>query len=154
MSDPTPRQTRARSRVCGADQGFRNSKANSPGACVHCQCANPPNGPQCTLYPYSSKCCKPPTSTPHHIIPKHCFYEGSVKQGTSKPGCGKYNAKRAPCVCVEGVDKSQAEHKAVHLKFDAVEDSHSGKRTWTYEQARDAGLDSLDAVPRLKDCQA
>ena len=160
MSNPSPRQARARSTVCGAEQGFRNSKVNSPGACVQCECGS--SGPQRTLYPYSSKCCKPPRSTPHHVIPKHCFFQGSVKGGQSMlpdppagSPCKKYNPDHAPCVCVQGKDKTEGEHKAIHLKLDSVENSHSAQGTWTYDQARDAGVASLSAVDDLadEDCQ-
>ena len=61
-------------------------------------------------------------------------------------GCRKYNPDRAPCICVEGVDKTEAEHKDIHLKLDAVEHGYSAKGTWTYEEAREAGIDSLSAI--------
>jgi hypothetical protein len=158
VSGPSPKQARARTTVCGAKQGFRNPKANSPGPCVQCSCGNAP--PECTLYPYSSDCCKPPRKTGHHVIPKHCFYQGSVKEGksvlpeppTGSP-CRKYNPDRAPCICVQGKDKSEAEHRDIHLKLDAVEHSHSGKGAWTYEEARDAGLAGLSAVDDLDECK-
>src|SRR5262245_41527806 len=75
---------RARKRVCEAKGGFRNSRALSKcGSCVDCKCKADP--PKCTLYPYNSGCCanKDPKQTPHHIIPKHCFYATSVENNES-----------------------------------------------------------------------
>src|ERR1700740_3494927 len=101
----------ARTTVCGAKQGFRDSPAVSKkqgAVCVSCKCKES-EPTKCTLYPYSSGCC-PTGLTPHHLIPKHSFYKSSVKNNKSilppcKPGCRKYDGGRAPCICLTGKDK-------------------------------------------------
>jgi hypothetical protein len=146
-----------RSTVCGAKQGFRDSKyVNKRGEapCTKCNCTehDGKNGPECTLYPYSSDCCKP--KTPHHLIPKHGFYEGSgtttLKITYPGPLCQPYDHKKAPCICLTGHDKSVGQHREIHAHYDAKEGRHKPPKEWPYSQARDTALDSMEAVGALK----
>lgn len=147
----------AQNRVCDAKGGFRNSKKNSGKACVECACSASPS--ECTLYPFSSKCCQNKDLTPHHVIPKHCFYVESVKKDVSilpkrGNGCEEYNGDYAPCICATGRDKNvPGQHRDIHDDFDPKEDANlaSGKKAgekriagvWKYKQARDAGIQSV-----------
>lgn len=154
----------AKTTVCGARQGFRDSeKVKRDGApCVDCKCkeSGGKNGPECTLYPYSSGCCqgqKPKKKTPHHLIPKHCFYHGAVGDNIPrqlpKPSgkdCEDYNPDRAPCICVSGKHKSVGQHNDFHVHFDNEEGVENPQKSWPYSQARDTALDSMEAVEGLK----
>jgi hypothetical protein len=151
----------ARTTVCGAKQGFRDSEhVKKRGApCVDCKCKGQggKNGPDCTLYPHGSGCCQgqDPKKTPHHLIPKHCFYEGAVKNKVSKlpapqTGCEAYDPSKAPCICASGRDKSVGQHNDFHVHYDNVEGVHNPQQEWPYSKARDTALDSMEAVEGLK----
>jgi len=146
----------ARTTVCGAKQGFRDSpKVKKGGVCVKCSCKTSEPA-KCTLYPASSGCC-PEGKTPHHLIPKHVFYEGSVEGGNriftpSKPGCRKYDPRHAPCICVTGRDKSSGQHRSFHVHYDGKEGRHKPPKRWKYSEARNAALASMRKVAPFKSC--
>jgi hypothetical protein len=107
---------------------------------------------KCVMAPYSFGCCD--GKTPHHVIPAHCFMPPGERGAGGKSrytGCEKYDPKAAPCVCVTGKDKSKKrlQHARIHKHFDAIEDSHkpeSGAGTWSYNEAADAGAESVNKV--------
>ncbi|AKJ29689.1 PAAR-like domain-containing protein [Caldimonas brevitalea] len=95
---------------------------------------------RCLLSPYSpKKCC--PGQTPHHLVEAGAFHdqgrggktwkdleEGGFKyQGRSIAGTEKYDANKAPCICVEGESQHQASHKLMHeAQNDLTNDSPAG----------------------------
>src|SRR5262249_6492471 len=106
---------------------------------------------QCVLTPYESGCCD--GKTPHHVIPAHCFMppgERSNDTGQRYAGCENSDADTAPCICVSGKDKSnkRLQHARIHKHFDALEDGYkkNGAGTWSYNQAADAGAESVNKV--------
>jgi hypothetical protein len=133
-------------------------------------------GPDCQISTYSpNKCPKDPATgkqkTPHHMVPKHCFKE--LKNGPdgkpiplggpNSPWKG-YDPKKAPCICVTGTDKADAndggllQHGRIHDSFDTTE-AVAGLRNneaneWTYEEAQGAASDATKKVLQTcdKDC--
>lgn len=99
-----------------------------------------------------SGCCA--GTTPHHVIPAHCFMppgERAAGGPARLAGCGGYDIDKAPCICVSGKNKSAGMHKRIHDKFDKMENGFldNGKAgTWTYEQASEAGAESVAQVTK------
>src|SRR5690606_21519972 len=72
---------------------------------------------RCFLSPYEpSKCC--PGQTPDHLIDVKSFVESGADRvtGTRKPGWSKYDAKAAPCMCVEGGAATCSTHGVLSTK--------------------------------------
>jgi hypothetical protein len=113
---------------------------------------------ECLLSPHEpSRCCD--GLTPHHIVPVHCFMPpGERKKGGAEryEGCEGYDPKKAPCICVEGEDKTKV-HGEIHKLLDASEDKHLDKNgqagSWSYSQASTAGINAAsEATGCDKDC--
>jgi hypothetical protein len=134
--------------------GKRDGQVNQAGMkrdmCADKDCKD---AMKCVMAPYSYGCCD--GKTPHHVIPAHCFMPpGERGSGGADryAGCEKYDPEAAPCVCVTGKDKSnkRLQHARIHKHFDATEDSHKpaagGAGTWSYNQAADAGAESVNKV--------
>lgn len=95
---------------------------------------------RCLLSPYSpKKCC--PGQTPHHLVEASAFHDegrggktwkdlkggGFEYQGRSIMGTEKYDANKAPCICVEGESQHQASHKLMHeAQNELTNDSPAG----------------------------
>ena len=108
---------------------------------------------RCVLTPYNFGCCD--DKTPHHVVPAHCFMPPGARgdnTGERYAGCESYDPGAAPCICVTGEDKSEKrkQHARIHKHFDALEDGHKpksgGAGTWSYNQAADAGAQSVNKV--------
>lgn len=83
---------------------------------------------RCLLGPYKpSKCC--PGQTPHHLVEASSFHDkgrvGGAWKTDSKSGeteyigrkilgTEKYKTNKAPCICVEGENQTQATHGLMH----------------------------------------
>jgi hypothetical protein len=122
-------------------------------------------GKGCVVVAYDKGCPKGrdgQKKTPHHIIPKHCFKEfwnDAAGEPIPLKGWSSYNAKKAPCVCVTGADKAAEspsgrllEHGRIHRRMDLSEavaalrpgpDGQQGN-AWSYSEARDAGVESVN----------
>jgi hypothetical protein len=130
--------------------GRINQKGLKDCMCKDKQCSK---ARKCVLSPYKGGCCD--GKTPHHVIPAHCFMPPGARGaggGERYEGCEKYDPGDAPCVCVSGKDKSnkRLQHARIHALFDEAEDAHkkNGAGTWSYNQAADAGAESVGDVMR------
>ena len=109
---------------------------------------------RCALTPYEpSRCCPP--QTPHHLVPKSQFYKKSVDDGKKLPGCKKYNANKAPCICVEGTNHSMASHGLLHFDQKAAVEKRffknkkpefTGKERWSCTEAEQQGADAVEKI--------
>ena len=102
---------------------------------------------QCMLVPYKPDkqekkeigCC--PGKTPHHVIPKSSFSDGS---GNLLVGWKKYNADRAPCVCADGHSYYDGTHGDLHTRYGVVaEKKKDAKGNWNRKDAASAGAKSV-----------
>jgi hypothetical protein len=92
--------------------------------------------------------------TGHHIIPDHCFYFTSGLRGRGdltaflQPGCAGYRTDDAPTIVVDADSnggKSRT-HGAIHDIFDKLESKAAKGKTWTYHEALEAAIDSINTV--------
>jgi hypothetical protein len=155
--------------IVKADSGkneFYNKSGTTKDMCEDDECKGQF---KCSLVPFDFGCCQ--GKTPHHVVPAHCFMPpGERKSGGEAryPGAEKYDDTKAPCICVEGEDKADAdasgklkEHGRIHDIVDPLEDSHmdpavKGPRggikegpkagAWSFEKANDAGSDGVSQV--------
>lgn len=102
---------------------------------------------RCALVPYrknsKSLCCPP--QTPDHLIPASMFFK-KKRGGALLDGCGDYNDHGAPCMCAIG-GKSEAVHGLLGKKRKKIiTEKHSGKKTWTLDDAADCGAQSANEV--------
>jgi Domain of unknown function (DUF4150)/GHH signature containing HNH/Endo VII superfamily nuclease toxin 2 len=72
---------------------------------------------RCMLQPYKDgACCE--GQTPHHLVEASAFMKpGSRGEGNimgERAKCAKYNADKAPCICVEGAGHGVGTHGIMH----------------------------------------
>jgi hypothetical protein len=76
------------------------------------------NAARCLLSKKNPSSCCPP-QTPHHVVPASQFKDQSGRQlypGNKPPDKPKrYSYQKAPCICVEGNNQTQASHGLVHF---------------------------------------
>jgi len=100
-------------------------------------------------------CC--PGEQPHHLVEAHCFYNvgdrGDFSSRHFKAPRGKraYRDTESPCVCASG-PRHEKEHGQYHAFQQQLEAAHHAtKGSWTYKDARDAGVQAHHAVnPQCK----
>lgn len=107
---------------------------------------------RCMLVPWQprkgqGKCCPP--QTPHHLIPKSCFFKTSIKAGQLVAGAKSYNASQAPCICVEG-GKSSATHGLFHAAH--ARDLKNLKGALTFGKATDIACSNVKEVLKSSGC--
>jgi GHH signature containing HNH/Endo VII superfamily nuclease toxin 2 len=109
-----------------------------------------PCGPSCTLSPYNPNGCPPGADgvqlMPHHMLPKHLFVDGD-SGAPHDSAWKKYDADKAPCVCVTGRNQHLLQHGQIHARFDGEEyASHVEKGSWSYDEALTHSIESVIAV--------
>ncbi len=108
---------------------------------------------RCQLVPYrpargQARCC--PGQTPHHVVEAASFLEPGTRKkgGVLKNGGWKYDLKKAPCVCAEGMNNTTATHGLMHT-FQGVRAKKLTEKTggkWTMNQAAETGAASVNMV--------
>lgn len=151
----------------GGEGAFYNKSGATRDMCADDECKGQFN---CSLLPFDFGCC--PDKTPHHVVPAHCFMPaGKRASGGSEryAGCEKYVDTKAPCICLDGANKSSTgangdllEHGRVHDVLDPIEEGFMDKTvtigprggknveskpgTWNFEQANEAGAKAVAEV--------
>ncbi len=107
---------------------------------------------RCLLAPFRPvRCC--PGQTGDHLVDASCFFDkGRGEKGsdsTPMPGCKDYDAKKAPCMCVEGPNNTTATHGLMHtFKGNAAIKNMAANNSdkVTFAQARKQGVDAAKEV--------
>ena len=126
---------------CSAKKWFGEDSAKGCKACSKCE---EKERERCRLTSFRPNCCKPPRSTPHHVLPKRCFQKGG-KCFIPSPegGTYPYDKDAAPCICVTGAARNK-QHGRIHKKFDRAERTAGKKdQTWSYADARKAAGEAV-----------
>jgi hypothetical protein len=110
---------------------------------------------RCLLAPYSpNKCC--PGQTPEHLIDASCFHttgRGDAEDSDPLKGCEEYETKKAPCMCVEGQNNTQATHGCMHtLKGSAAKKKRNRNGKVEMDTARDYGVEASQEVFPEAEC--
>lgn len=127
---------------------------------------------RCLLVPYKAnrnepRCC--PGQTAHHLVEAGSFFDkgreatdwvqnkkGDWSIQRSMYGAEKYDADRAPCICVEGENQHQGTHGLLHAHQNAscrkapkvYTPMHPGTECRTLENAQQAGAQAVvDCLP-------
>ncbi len=143
-------------------------------------CANDAEDP-CKLTPHDSKC--PPDKDgnpryPHHLMPARNFLLGgkanekinkstknpahteAMKAATCQPGCEGFRYRKAPCICVAGMNSTDTKpdgtfenHGRIHRRQDLVEAkvaiacaANGAPGTWSFPDARDTASKAAQEV--------
>ena len=105
---------------------------------------------RCQILPYDAEprdgihgCC--PAQTPDHIIPKSSFFKTSVKAGELIDGWDKYDANKAPCMCLEGANNTHGNHGLRHAHHKAFSEVKNGEYI-SFEKESEHCVDGAVAV--------
>jgi hypothetical protein len=93
-------------------------------------------------------CC--PGEQPHHLVEAHCFYDVGDRGGNlcvkTPSGKADYKDTESPCVCAAG-PRHAKEHGKYHKFQQSLEAAHhTEKGSWSYADARQAGVDAHSAI--------
>jgi hypothetical protein len=107
---------------------------------------------RCLLVPYKGKkkegkCCKGQTGD--HLLDASCFFDtGRGGSGsTALEGCEKYKTNRAPVMCVEGQNNTQATHGDMHtIKGYLAQKKQDGDGKMSLTQGKNNAKEAVTAV--------
>jgi hypothetical protein len=104
----------------------KKATANAKDACLRAL--------RCKLVPWSKAACCP-GQTPHHLIEQNSF-----------DGISPYNAKKAPCVCVEGTSWHEGSHALMHTMQGGLNKKTEKAGKISLKQARKNGAKAVKKV--------
>ena len=103
---------------------------------------------KCVLSPYDpSNCCpqpqpSPPTTTPHHIVPKSQFKGRGSAGPIELDSGGTYNPDKAPCICEGGTSHSTGKHGDIHTETNIATLEHATVQPFVSETGKSISPDA------------